>query len=104
MEANEFMLVDRITKIRSMNELHDLEGKAYISYSGGKDSTVLSHLIDEALPGNNIPRVYLNTGIEYKKVVAFVERERRPYNDNQSTEQYQNHIRRTRLSVQKQRA
>lgn len=88
MEANEFMLIDRITKIRSMNELHDLEGKSYISYSGGKDSTVLSHLIDEALPGNNIPRVYLNTGIEYKKVVTFVERERerRPYNDNQTTE------------------
>ena len=76
MEANEFLLQDRLQKIRSMNELHDLEHNAYISFSGGKDSTVLSHLIDEALPGNTIPRVYLNTGIEYKKVVAFVERER----------------------------
>lgn len=76
MEASEFMLVDRIQKIRSMNELYDLEHNAYISFSGGKDSTVLSHLIDEALPGNRIPRVYINTGIEYKMVVAFVERER----------------------------
>lgn len=76
MEANEFMLVDRVQKIRSMNELYDLEHNAYISFSGGKDSTVLSHLIDEALPGNRIPRVYINTGIEYKMVVAFVERER----------------------------
>ena len=59
-----------------MNELHDLELNAYISFSGGKDSTVLSHLVDEALPGNAIPRVYLNTGIEYKAVVTFVERER----------------------------
>ena len=73
---DEFLLQDRMQKIRSMNELYDLEHKAYISFSGGKDSTVLHHLIDEALPGNTIPRVYINTGIEYKKVVAFVERER----------------------------
>lgn len=76
MTENEFMLSDRITKIKSMNDLYDLEHNAYISFSGGKDSTVLSHLIDEALPDNKIPRVYLNTGIEYKDIVAFVERER----------------------------
>lgn len=76
MEANEFLLLDRLQKIRSMNELHDLEHNAYISFSGGKDSTVLSHLIDEALPGNTIPRVYLNTGIEYKLVVLYIQRER----------------------------
>ena len=76
MTENEFLLADRITKIKSINEQYDLEHNAYISFSGGKDSTVLSHLIDEALPGNNIPRVYINTGIEYKMVVAFVERER----------------------------
>jgi hypothetical protein len=29
-----------------------------------------------ALPGNKIPRVYANTGIEYKIVLDFVERER----------------------------
>lgn len=73
---NEFLLYDRIVKIKSMNEQWDLEHTSYISYSGGKDSTVLSHLIDEALPGNKIPRVYINTGIEYKMVVKFVERER----------------------------
>ena len=76
MTENEFLLTDRIQKIKSMNELYDLENNAYISFSGGKDSTVLSHLIDEALPNNKIPRVYLNTGIEYKSIVAYVERER----------------------------
>ena len=76
MTENDFLLADRIAKIKSMNELYDLENNAYISFSGGKDSTVLSHLIDEALPKNKIPRVYLNTGIEYKSVVSFVERER----------------------------
>lgn len=76
MTENEFLLADRIQKIKSINELYDLENNAYISFSGGKDSTVLSRLIDEALPNNNIPRVYLNTGIEYKSIVQFVERER----------------------------
>ena len=76
MTENEFMLADRIAKIKSINELYDLENNAYISYSGGKDSTVLSYLIDEALPKNKIPRVFINTGIEYKLLVAFVERER----------------------------
>ena len=72
MTENEFLLTDRISKIKSMNDLYDLENRSYISFSGGKDSTVLHHLIDEALPGNNIPRVYINTGIEYKFVVEFV--------------------------------
>ena len=76
MTENEFLLQDRITKIKSINELYNLNKNAYVSFSGGKDSTVLHFLLDEALPGNKIPRVYLNTGIEYKKVVAFVERER----------------------------
>lgn len=76
MTENEFLLADRITKIKSINEQYDLEHNAYISFSGGKDSTVLSHLLDEALPGNHIPRVFINTGIEYKMLVAFVERER----------------------------
>lgn len=76
MTENEFLLQDRITKIKSINKLYNLENNAYISFSGGKDSTVLHHLIDEALPSNHIPRVYINTGIEYRAVVQYVERER----------------------------
>lgn len=68
----EFVLADRIAKIKSINELYDLENNAYISFSGGKDSTVLHYLIDEALPGNRIPRVFFNTGIEYKAILKFV--------------------------------
>lgn len=55
-----------------MNSLYDLEHKSYISFSGGKDSTVLSALFDIALPGNNIPRVYINTGIDYRAIFDFV--------------------------------
>lgn len=76
MTENEFLLADRIQKIKSMNELYDLENNSYISFSGGKDSTVLSKLIDIALPNNKIPRVYINTGIEYRLLVQYIMRER----------------------------
>lgn len=69
---SDFLLDDRVAKIKSINEQYDLEHNAYISFSGGKDSTVLHHLVDLALPNNKIPRVFLNTGIEYKYVQDFV--------------------------------
>lgn len=72
MTENEFLLQDRLQKIRSMNEQHDLEANAYLSFSGGRDSTILHHLLDEAIPGNKIPRVYINTGIEYKEILKYV--------------------------------
>ena len=75
-EEMEFILQDRIVKIQAINEQYNLEQNAYISYSGGKDSTVLHHLIDLALPNNEIPRLYANTGIEYNMMVKFVKRER----------------------------
>ena len=68
----ELMLFDRIEKIKQINIKYDLENNAYISFSGGKDSTVLHHLIDLALPNNNIPRVFINTGIEYQAIIEFV--------------------------------
>ena len=54
----ELTLFDRIEVIKTAYEKYDLEHNAYISFSGGKDSTLLHYLIDEALPGNRIPRVY----------------------------------------------
>ena len=71
MDENEFLLNDRIAKIQSVIRQYG-EEHFYLSFSGGKDSTVLHHLIDEALPGNRIPRVYSNTGIEYRAIVDFV--------------------------------
>ena len=69
--SNEFILFDRLEKIKSTINQYG-EDQFYVSFSGGKDSTVLHHLIDEALPGNKIPRVYINTGIEYVEMVKFV--------------------------------
>lgn len=67
-----FILEDRIAKIKSINEKFDLLNNSYIAFSGGKDSTVLHHLIDLALPKNNIKRVFINTGIEYSYIYKFI--------------------------------
>lgn len=72
LNENEFILFDRIEKIKQINQEYDLLNNSYISFSGGKDSTILHYLIDMALPNNNIPRVFINTGIEYKAIVEFV--------------------------------
>lgn len=69
---NELILFDRIEVIKNVNKQYDLENNAYISFSGGKDSTILHYLIDMALPNNRIPRVFINTGIEYNYIVDFV--------------------------------
>lgn len=69
---NELMLEDRLQVIRNAQQKYDLENNSYISFSGGKDSTVLHYLIDMALPNNKIPRVFINTGIEYLDIVGFV--------------------------------
>ena len=71
-EEYNFILTDRITKIKSIDNQYNLEKNSYLSFSGGLDSTVLHHLLDKALPNNRIPRVFMNTGIEYVKLVEFV--------------------------------
>lgn len=69
----ELILYDRIKAIKSVIKRYG-EENFYLSLSGGKDSTVLHYLIDEALPDNNIPRVFCNTGIEYDLIVDFVKK------------------------------
>lgn len=68
---NNFLLFDRLEVIKKTIEKYG-EDKFYIAYSGGKDSTVVHHLVDMAIPNNKIPRVFSNTGIEYQAVVDFV--------------------------------
>lgn len=71
MNDYEIMLEDRLTKIKAVIEKYG-EDNFYLSFSGGKDSTVLSALVDIACPGNKIPRVYANTGIDFNMVRDFV--------------------------------
>ena len=71
MNLNDLVLFDRLEVIRNTINKYG-EENFYISFSGGKDSTVLHYIIDEALPENKIPRVYINTGIEYNDILKFV--------------------------------
>lgn len=71
MDDYELMLFDRINVIKDTINKYG-EENFYISFSGGKDSTVLHYLIDLALPYNKIPRVYADTGIGLNMVTDFV--------------------------------
>ena len=46
------------------------DGQVYVSFSGGKDSTVLLHLVRELYPG--VPAVFVDTGLEYPEIKDFV--------------------------------
>lgn len=69
---NELTIFDRLEIIKITNDKYDLEHNAYLSFSGGKDSTILHYLLDMALPNNKIPRVFIDTGIEYNLIREFV--------------------------------
>ena len=45
-------------------------GKVYVSFSGGRDSTVLLDLVRRLYP--DVPGVFVNTGLEYPEIVRFV--------------------------------
>lgn len=44
----------------------------YVSFSGGKDSTVLKHLVETTSGVYNVPNVFVDTGLEYPEIKAFV--------------------------------
>lgn len=48
-------------------------GNAYVSFSGGKDSTVLLHIARQLYP--DIPAVFVNTGLEYPEIQSFAKRQ-----------------------------
>lgn len=57
------------TRIRQWVQYYGEDG-VYISFSGGKDSTVLLDIVRNLYPG--IPAVFVNTGLEYPEIQSFV--------------------------------
>ena len=45
-------------------------GQVYVSFSGGKDSTVLKHIVDGMY--DDVPAVFVHTGLEYPEIQQFV--------------------------------
>ncbi len=59
----------QITQTRIIEWYLHYEGKVYVSFSGGKDSTVLLDLARRAFP--EIKAMFVNTGLEYPEVRKF---------------------------------
>ena len=46
-----------------------IDGQVFISFSGGKDSTVLKHIVDSMY--DDVPSLFVNTGLEYPEIQKF---------------------------------
>lgn len=60
------------TQLRIKEWYEEYDGKVYVSFSGGKDSTVLKHIVDSIY--SDVPAVFINTGLEYPEIQQFVKR------------------------------
>jgi len=47
------------------------DGMVYVSFSGGKDSTVLKHIVDNTPGVYDVPALFVNTGLEYPEIQKF---------------------------------
>lgn len=57
--------------LHKIREFYDhYMGQVYVSFSGGKDSTVLLDLVRSIYP--HVRAVFVNTGLQYPEIVAFV--------------------------------
>lgn len=69
MQALPLELKIRKSKARIREWYEHWDGMVYVSFSGGKDSTVLKHLVEQMY--NDVPSVFVNTGLEYPEIQKF---------------------------------
>lgn len=60
----------RMTQNRVRQWYDHFNGEVYVSFSGGKDSTVLLDIVRGLYP--DVPAVYCDTGLEYPEIREFV--------------------------------
>lgn len=73
-ELQALSLEDKIIVSKKLiKEWYDyFDGMVYVSFSGGKDSTVLKHLVETTEGLEAVPNVFVNTGLEYPEIIKFV--------------------------------
>ena len=59
-----------LTNRRIRDWYEHYNGNVYISFSGGKDSTVLLYLVRKLYP--EVPAVFVDTGLEYPEIKEFI--------------------------------
>lgn len=71
-ERQAMSLKDKIdTSVEKIEKWYDrYKDNIYVAFSGGKDSTVLLHLVRSVFP--EIPAVFIDTGLEYPEIRNFV--------------------------------
>lgn len=70
MEELDFLIEEALFRIK--RDYERSEGQIFLSFSGGKDSTVLAELIKMAQLPTQIPFVFANTRIEFDVTLEFV--------------------------------
>ena len=60
-----------MSQIRIKEWYDHFNGNVYVSFSGGKDSTVLKHLVETTIGVYNVPSVFVNTGLEFPEIQKF---------------------------------
>ena len=69
MQALPLIAKVHMSQARIMEWYSHFDGNVFISFSGGKDSTVLAHVVHEYYP--DVPLVFCNTGLEYPEIQDF---------------------------------
>ena len=75
MQASPLEVKVMLTKRRIQDWVNEYgQDGVYVSFSGGKDSTVLLHLVRDVLGYKRVPAVFVDTGLEFPEIREFVKK------------------------------